>query len=465
MGQKNFSFITKENSYSEYLLDTQVYFTSIIEKAKVKRFLLLSAILHTLLATLVLTYSLTQIEKPKVETITIDLTTGTNAWGNPSLKDGSSLATNSNQIKPEQISSISEGSPSEVITKNDIVISKPKISKQQITKSKPLAKPTKAIVAKISKATKSARPVAVHPAISLPAQKSQPLYVPETLDDIQAPELAETRITPNNQENISDNELSNDFAKIDNKNSKVIQKLQNQFEADADQFQAEADADLKGLENQVSDEENRLNALSNNLKSQKEKLSTAVAAEKKAEEERRAKELAALEAQNARGNGHGGSGSGNGVGNGNGGNSATVGKLGSTIGTGKSGNADGSGKELGNGSQASGGFAGLPNGVRSLDQLRQMPGNPRPSYDYFERLRGHQGNVVFYAYITKEGSPVNFKLIKSTGHQNLDSKTLAALRKWKFYPGQEGWVELPFRWDLRGGPQEMPTLLRRVSQK
>ena len=131
------------------------------------------------------------------------------------------------------------------------------------------------------------------------------------------------------------------------------------------------------------------------------------------------------------------------------------------------GNGNGYGEKQGQGAGNTGAvgpgkqLSGLPNGVRSLDQLRQMPGNPRPQYDREERRRGDQGEIAYHAYINKEGYPTKFRLIKSTGYQNLDSKTLNALTKWRFYPGQEGWVELPFRWDLKGGMQEDGGTLRR----
>lgn len=99
--------------------------------------------------------------------------------------------------------------------------------------------------------------------------------------------------------------------------------------------------------------------------------------------------------------------------------------------------------------------------VRALEQLRQMPGNPVPLYEADERLRGDKGLVVFQAFVTQEGRLNDFKLVKSTGHRNLDAKTLKALKQWKFYPGQEGRVELPFDWNLKGGAQEMPAFLRR----
>ena len=63
--------------------------------------------------------------------------------------------------------------------------------------------------------------------------------------------------------------------------------------------------------------------------------------------------------------------------------------------------------------------------------------------------------------MTRDGHLKDFKLLRSSGHRTLDMKTLKAIRDWKFYPGQEGTVEIPYRWILKGGPQEMPATLRR----
>ena len=84
---------------------------------------------------------------------------------------------------------------------------------------------------------------------------------------------------------------------------------------------------------------------------------------------------------------------------------------------------------------------------------------------HFERLQRHEGQVTYLAYVTDQGRLTDFILAESSGHANLDGKTLAALKKWRFYPGQEGWVEIPFKWDIKGGVQEMPTLLRRVGSR
>jgi TonB family protein len=102
--------------------------------------------------------------------------------------------------------------------------------------------------------------------------------------------------------------------------------------------------------------------------------------------------------------------------------------------------------------------------VRTLSELKQIPGNQRPQYDSEDRFKGRQGEVAFLAYVSPEGRLTEFKILQSSGHRELDAKTLKAIRDWKFYPGQEGWVEIPFKWDLKGGPQEMPTGLRRRAQ-
>lgn len=102
--------------------------------------------------------------------------------------------------------------------------------------------------------------------------------------------------------------------------------------------------------------------------------------------------------------------------------------------------------------------------VRELSELKQVPGNTKPSYDELDRLAQRQGTVVFYAYISNQGAASQIKLIQSSGHRNLDLKTLKAIKGWKFYPGQEGWVEIPFQWDLKGEPRTVGGTLRKVSR-
>lgn len=117
------------------------------------------------------------------------------------------------------------------------------------------------------------------------------------------------------------------------------------------------------------------------------------------------------------------------------------------------------GQSQGEGAAPSGGE------VRALSEIRQAPGNKAPQYDVEDRRQGRQGLVVFLAYIKADGMPKEFQLAASSGHRSLDAKTLKALKGWKFQPGQEGWVEIPFQWDLKGGAQEAPSHLRRQGSR
>ncbi len=102
--------------------------------------------------------------------------------------------------------------------------------------------------------------------------------------------------------------------------------------------------------------------------------------------------------------------------------------------------------------------------IRSIEQLTQIPGNARPQYDAEDRRLGRQGVVSFSAYVSKEGSISDFKMLQSSGHRVLDAKTLKALKSWKFKPGQEGLVEIPFQWSLKGEPQQIPALRIKKAQ-
>jgi TonB family protein len=96
--------------------------------------------------------------------------------------------------------------------------------------------------------------------------------------------------------------------------------------------------------------------------------------------------------------------------------------------------------------------------VHALTEFKQIGGNPKPKYDSEDRMKGRAGTVTFQAFVNKEGSLNDFQLIESSGHRTLDAKTLQALKKWKFAAGQEGWIEIPFQWDLKGGAQEVSPL-------
>ncbi|MBC7465994.1 MAG: TonB family protein [Bdellovibrio sp.] len=256
--------------------------------------------------------------------------------------------------------------------------------------------------------------------------------VPESIEDIAAPDLDFDGVVASQPGKLGDDELEDNFKKIDKSNAAAIQAQKAELDNDLKQVSDEKDQALQSLE---EDNKAQARAMEDALEAKRTKNAAAVAQLKASEQAAREKaarenELAKQAKAAAKGKGFsedGGSGAG----------------------------ATGEDKPS---NQASGEAIG----VRSLDELRQMPGNPKPQYSVEERLRREQGFVAFHAYISKAGLPTQFRITQSTGFRNLDGKTLSALKKWKFYPGQEGWVEIPFKWDIKGGVQEVPTLLRRA---
>lgn len=261
--------------------------------------------------------------------------------------------------------------------------------------------------------------------------------VPETLEDIAAPALDIDGVEVAQVGNLGDNEFENDFRNVDRSNSAAIAAEKAQMDEEVQQIADEKEAALKAI---ADDNQARAKAMEDALKATRTKnaatLAQIKATEKAAAEKAARDREAAMAAAAAKNRGFG--------------NGAP---------------ADGRGNGTSGADETSGSRAGIPDGIRSLDQLKQMPGNPRPQYSNEERLKRQQGQVIFYAYVTTSGNTSQFKMAQSTGFRNLDGKTLAALKKWRFYPGQEGWVEIPFKWDIKGGVQEMPTLLRRVGSR
>ncbi|WP_413582936.1 energy transducer TonB [Bdellovibrio sp. HCB288] len=278
-------------------------------------------------------------------------------------------------------------------------------------------------------------PVAAAAAKAVPA-KTTFKAAPMTIDDINSPELDAAEIADQKSEANIDEDLNKDFDDIDNKSASKLAKEEAEMSAMAHALKSNHDSDMQSLEDQNSAQAAALAESQKNLRNRNAKaVASAMASEKAAAQAAQAAAAAAAANSAKEGNGLGGNGGGKGE------------KAGA--GAGNNG-LDKAGEEI----------AGAPTGVRSLDQLKQMPGNKRPQYSEDERLQGHQGKVSFEAYITKDGVPVQFKMKQSTGYRNLDKKTLAALKSWRFYPGQEGWVEMPFSWDLKGGVQEVKGRLR-----
>ena len=384
------------------------------------RFFTLSAAIHTAAVIAITALSIPLVEQVKPETITVDLAepeVRPPTQGEPVMPtQGGTPAITKEELPSLESTDI--GGPSDILE-----------AKAPETEKAVVAKPATAPKVATAKAAK------VAPAARSTAPKTTAQAVPMTIDDINSPELdagevATAKIASNLNEDYND-----DFDKIDNTHSRSLEDEQGKMNAMADALDAEQEDALKSAANDNEQEAAKFAAEQQSLRKKNAKaIASALAAERaavaaKAQAERDA--AAKVAAENAVRNGNGLGGEGNG-----------------------SGQAVGAGAGNNGVDQASKQIAGSPDGVRSLDQLRQMPNNPRPQYDRDERLRGDQGKVAFVAYITKDGIPVKFRKIQSTGYANLDAKTLQALKQWRFYPGQEGWVEMPFRWDLKGGAQQ-----------
>lgn len=253
--------------------------------------------------------------------------------------------------------------------------------------------------------------------------------VPETLEDIPAPKLDFDAVAVEQTGNLGDDEFENEFKNIDRAHEASIRAEKARMDKEARLIGDQQDQSLKALEDKIAADARVMN---DDIMATRTKNAAAVArlkaSENAAAAERAAREKAEALAAASRARGTGDTGAGRG-----------------------SSGANESAKAA----------AGSPTGVRSIDQLRQIPGNPKPSYSIEERLNRQQGRVIFQAYVTKEGGLTGFRLLTSTGYKNLDGKTLAALKKWRFYPGQQGWVEIPQAWTLKGDVQQMPATLRR----
>lgn len=266
-------------------------------------------------------------------------------------------------------------------------------------------------------------------AISAPSRAG----VPETLEDIAAPELEEG-VDVQQVGALGEDEFENSFKNVDHESDAALRAERSALDNEAQQIADEKEAALAALE---EDNQAQARAMNDALEATRTKNAAALAqvraseraaAEKAARDEAdRAAKAAALARKNASG-------------------AAGIGA--SNRGENSNSNAQ----------------TGSANGIRSIDELKQVPGNPKPAYSHDERLRREQGQVVFVAFVTADGKLTNFKLVQSTGFRNLDGKTLSALKKWKFYPGQQGWVEIPQVWTLKGDVEEMPTQLRRKNQ-
>lgn len=119
------------------------------------------------------------------------------------------------------------------------------------------------------------------------------------------------------------------------------------------------------------------------------------------------------------------------------------------------GNANGRSKRsygnaFGRGGAGSGRTFGLPKGIRDARSLKQIAGNPVPSYPYHARVRKNQGVVYLVYYVDSFGKVSRIKIHRSSGFSILDKSAQKAIARYRYYKGQSGYVIHPVEFTLNG---------------
>lgn len=407
-------------------------------ESQTSKFIGFSTVLHALLFAGVLVLAQAP-QAPEVETITIELE---EMSGPRPMPQGVTSAQSAGLAAPAGGAAApleTASSPTDVVAPAP----RPKTAARSAPKAVPRPAPAK---------TASPSPSRPSPAkaASLPMQSPHSeVEVPASLEDLETPDLDESVATAQKRDlSPDDNDLASVFSKVDQTQQDEARRERQALNEQSAALEDEGDEALRDLEQAYASDEQRMKNVADARRQREQEALAAAAARSQAEALRRAEAAGQAEAQRQAAL--------KGAGLGNNQHARTA-----TTAPGDHGGLGDSGQARGAGGPAQGAAFGAPKAIRSLDELRQMPGNPIPSYSEQERMLRQQGQVVFHAYISKNGVPVDFRQLRSTGYTNLDAKTLQTLKKWKFYPGQEGWVEIPFRWDLRGGPKETSALFRR----
>ena len=91
----------------------------------------------------------------------------------------------------------------------------------------------------------------------------------------------------------------------------------------------------------------------------------------------------------------------------------------------------------------------------------------KPEYPSEARQAHQYGQCYVRAYVARDGSVTDVKIVESTGHQLLDAACLQAFRKWKWKPGLRREVDVPVTFSMIGNgtyrppvEKQRPTIVR-----
>jgi periplasmic protein TonB len=65
-------------------------------------------------------------------------------------------------------------------------------------------------------------------------------------------------------------------------------------------------------------------------------------------------------------------------------------------------------------------------------------GNQPPEYPAAAQQRGFEGRVLLRVDVSAAGTPLDVKVVSSSGHDILDEAALRAVRTWRFVPATRG---------------------------
>ncbi|MEQ1531702.1 MAG: energy transducer TonB [Methylococcales bacterium] len=81
--------------------------------------------------------------------------------------------------------------------------------------------------------------------------------------------------------------------------------------------------------------------------------------------------------------------------------------------------------------------------------------NPEPVYPEIAEERGWDGKVLMKVHVLASGKPDSVAVVKSSGHDVLDSEAVRTVKKWSFVPAKrgttpiDGWVTVPITFNLQ----------------
>ncbi|MBC8120301.1 MAG: energy transducer TonB, partial [Gemmatimonadaceae bacterium] len=97
----------------------------------------------------------------------------------------------------------------------------------------------------------------------------------------------------------------------------------------------------------------------------------------------------------------------------------------------------------------------LPPPPPLIEAKAKLGSKQQPDYPEIAQQNNWEGRVLLSAYIKEDGSIGEVKVVKSSGHGELDEAAIAALRGWRFEPARRGevaqgsWVRVPFTFTLQ----------------